>query len=127
MANKISICLRMLFRWINGFSHMQEFSEKWFMDDFKGVIYKNIAEQLNNPLPEQLTAIYRCGKARGGDRNNVGGIFWVDVNELYDPLPGYTQVVGHNHVDDICKRSINGGRIIFCDCLYNKKYLKLDF
>jgi len=111
-------------KWI--FTHAG-ISEKWFLDDFKGVRYKNIAEQLNNPSPEQMTAINRCGKWRGGDRNMVGGIFWADVSELYDPLPGYTQVVGHNRVDDICEYANNGGRIIFCDCLYNKKYLKLDF
>ena len=102
-------------------------SEKWFLDDFKGNPNKNIAEQLNNPLPEQIEAICRCGEARGGFKNAKGGIFWADFSELYEPLSGYTQVVGHNRVDDICEHTNNGGRIIFCDCLYNEKYLKLEF
>ena len=101
-------------------------SEKWFLDDFKGDADKNIAEQLNNPLPEQIAALCRSGASRGAEKNTVGGIFWADICELHKPLPGYTQVVGHNRVDDICEHTDNGGRIIFCDCLYNEKYLKLD-
>ena len=101
-------------------------SEKWFLEDFKGITYKNIADQLNNPLPEQVSAICRCGEARGGYHRAVGGIFWADVSELHDPLPNYTQVVGHNRVSDIREYTKNGGRIIFCDCLHNEKYLKLE-
>jgi len=74
-------------------------SEKWFFDDFFGDADKNIAEQLNNPQHDQLPALYRIGVMRGGDRNAVGGIFWADVIELFDPLPDYTQYVGHNRVD----------------------------
>ena len=103
-------------------------SEKWFIDDFKGDTDKNIAEQLNNPMPEQVAALCRIGKARGGGQNTNGGIFWADISELiFEPLPNFTQVVGHNRVDDVCEHTNNGGRIIFCDCLYNEKYLKLDF
>ena len=98
-------------------------SEQWFLKDFKGDRNKNIAEQLNNPLPEQVSALYRCGAARGGYYNTIGGIFWADINELEHPLTGYTQVVGHNRVRDIYEHSNNGGKIIFCDCLFNKKYL----
>jgi hypothetical protein len=100
-------------------------SEKWFLDDFYGDINKNIAEQLNNPERDQLPALYRCGAMRGGDYFATGGIFWADINELDDPLQGFTQIVGHNRVDDITDLSIGDGRIIFCDCLYYKKYLKL--
>ena len=87
----------------------------------------NLAEQFNNPKPEQIAALCRSGEARGGDRNTVGGIFWADISELFEPLPDYTQVVGHNRVSDICEHTNKGGRIIFCDCLFNEKYLKLEF
>jgi hypothetical protein len=102
-------------------------SERWFFNGFIGNADQNIAAQLNNPLPAQVAALCRCGAMRGGNWNAVGGIFWADISELNDPLPGYTQFVGHNRVDDIHEHTNNGGRIIFCDCLYNKKYLKLDF
>ena len=29
-------------------------TEKWFLEDFKGDVSKNIAEQLNHPYPDQL-------------------------------------------------------------------------
>jgi len=101
-------------------------SQKWFLEDFWGDVNKNIAKQLNNPHPHQLQALYRCGLFRGGDFN-VGGIFWADINELHDPLPGFEQIVGNNRVDGICKRVKNGGQIVFCDCLYNEIYYKLEF
>ena len=107
------------------FSHAG-ISEKWFLEDFKGNADKNIADQLNNPLPEQLSSLCRCGEARGGESGTVGGIFWADVTELFELLPGYTQVVGHNRVNDVCEHTNNGGRIIFCDCLFHEKYLKLE-
>ena len=105
-------------------------SEKWFFDDFGGDVSKNIAEQLNNPQSDQLPALYRCGWYRGGDINAVGGIFWADIVELVDlyvPLQGYVQFVGHNRVDKVRKCNGKEGVIFFCDCLYNKEYLKLDF
>jgi hypothetical protein len=101
-------------------------SEKWFFDDFGGDANKNIAEQLNNPQPDQLPALYRCGAMRGGDWNATGGIFWADIDELNDPLQGYTQYVGHNRVSDIYECESNGGWITFCDCLFNEKYLRVE-
>ena len=100
-------------------------SEKWFLHDFKGDADKNIAEQLNNPLPEQIPALCRCGEMRGGVRGATGGIFWADTRELYEPLPCFTQIVGHNRVEDVYDHANNGGRIIFCDCLWNRHYLKI--
>jgi hypothetical protein len=97
----------------------------WFVEDFKGDITKNIAEQLNNPTPEQLKPLFQCGFYRGGEVDKVGGIFWADIRELGNPLQGYTQIVGHNRVDDILDCTENGGRIIFCDCLFNKQFLKI--
>ena len=102
-------------------------SEKWFFEDFGGNAEKDIAEQLNNPYRDQLPALYRCGWLRGGDINAVGGILWADINELNVPLRGYTQFVGHNRVGKTIQYEANDGLIVFCDCLYNKEYLKLDF
>ena len=98
----------------------------WFMNEFKGDLAKNIADQLNNPLPEQKCALHQAGEARGGSWCSVGGIFWADISELGNPLQGFKQYVGHNRVDDIRVQTKNGGQITFCDCLYNEKYLKLD-
>jgi hypothetical protein len=100
-------------------------AHNWFIEDFKGNLDSNIAEQLNNPKPEQIEALCRCGAARGGEHGTVGGIFWADIHELKEPLPGFTQIVGHNRVNDIYDRTNNGGRIIFCDCLWNGHYLKI--
>jgi hypothetical protein len=99
---------------------------KWFVEDFKGDLTKNIADQLNNPAPERLEALFQCGFFRGGKVNDVGGIFWADIRELREPLQGYTQIVGHNRVKDILDRTSNGGRLIFCDCLFNKQFLKIE-
>ncbi|GHV65002.1 hypothetical protein FACS1894199_04590 [Bacteroidia bacterium] len=96
----------------------------WFVRDFKGDLTKNIADQLNNPTPIQETALYRCGECRGGEKDAVGGIFWADTEELDEPLQGYTQVVGHNKVNNVTVHIKNGGRIVFCDCLFNKRCLR---
>jgi hypothetical protein len=94
-------------------------SHKWFTDYFKGDTHKNIAAQLNNPAPEQEAHLFACSEARGG-LYEYGGIFWADIEELREPLRGFTQIVGHNRVPDIKDITINGGRIIICDCLFNK-------
>lgn len=101
-------------------------SHKWFSKNFQGDISRNIADQLNNPKAEQEKALFCCGEARGGLRGTLSGIFWADIDELSEPLPGYTQIVGHNRVDDIEEYTNNGGKIIFCDCLHNQLYLKID-
>jgi hypothetical protein len=100
-------------------------SQKWFIKDFKGDVNRNIAEQLNNPLPKQIPALCRCGEYRGGWPGANGGIFWADIHELSKPLQDFTQIVGHNRVKDIQEHTNEGGRIIFCDCLWNGKYLKI--
>jgi hypothetical protein len=100
-------------------------SQGWFDNDFRGDSNRNIAEQLNHPTPglQELT-LFNCGRLRGGsDRNS--GIFWADTEELNEPLQGFTQVVGHNRVADILEHSNDNARIIFCDCLWNGRYLKL--
>lgn len=92
-------------------------SQSWFTDDFKGDINKNIADQLNNPTPQQEKALYLCGKSRGGSAKR-GGIFWAGINDLYEPLQGYIQVVGHNRVEEVSNYTYKDGQIIFCDCLF---------
>jgi hypothetical protein len=100
-------------------------SEGWFHEDFRGDVSRNIADQLNIPMPAQVDSLYRVGYERGGMRGEMGGIFWADIRELSEPLRGFTQVVGHNRVGKVIRYEHNGGRIIFCDCLYNELYLKL--
>lgn len=81
---------------------------------------------MNNPTDEQLEALFCVGEARGGEYGRIGGIFWADRSELKDPLHGFTQVVGHNRVQDITEMAYtNDNKIIFCDCLGNGKYCEL--
>jgi len=101
-------------------------SEEWFFNDFGGNAENNIADQLNNPSKEQLPALYRCGAMRGGNLDAFGGIFWADIYELNNPLNGYSQYVGHNRVKSIWEYNNNGGRITFCDCLFNGIWLRLE-
>ena len=100
-------------------------SQSWFINDFKGDLTKNIADQLNNPSKQQIRPLHQAGEARGGAWFTIGGIFLADISELEDPLEGYTQYVGHNRVGQIKEKEKNGGKIVFCDCLYNNIYLKL--
>jgi hypothetical protein len=100
-------------------------SQRWFDEDFRGDINRNIAEQLNHPTPglQELT-LFNMGRLRGGIDKN-GGIFWVDIEELHEPLQGFTQIVGHNRVPNILERANDNARIIFCDCMWNGHYLKM--
>lgn len=93
---------------------------KWFVEDFKGDLTRNIAEQLNNPTEKQRDALRQVG-----DEHATSGIFMAGMVELYCPLQGFIQVVGHNRIPDIKDVSVNGGRVIFCDCLWNGHYLKI--
>lgn len=93
---------------------------KWFVEDFKGDLTRNIAEQLNNPTGKQCDALRQVG-----DEYTTSGIFMAGMVELYRPLQGFIQVVGHNRIPDIKDVSVNGGRVIFCDCLWNGHYLKI--
>ena len=98
-------------------------SRQWFDNDFQGNFDEPIDRQLNHPCADQLPALFRVGLARGGKCGSMGGIFWADIEELKEPLPGFIQVVGHNRVDDVTEHvGTGGGKIIFCDCLRWGKY-----
>ena len=99
-------------------------SQEWFDYDFCGDAARLIADQLNNPAADQVPALLRVGYARGGRRGDTGGIFWADKNELEEPLHGFTQIVGHNRVEEVTEHiGPGGGKIVFCDCLRNGLYL----
>lgn len=101
-------------------------SRAWFENDFHGDIHSPIAEQLNHPKDSQVPALCRLGHTRGGDEGATGGIFWADKRELSEPLPGFTQIVGHNRVAEVTtQEGDSGGKIVFCDCLWNDNYLYL--
>ena len=84
--------------------------------DFGGDIHLPIASQLNHPTDSQIESLCRLGYLRGGKEGKIGGIFWADEAELTDPLHGFTQIVGHNRVEEITVRSgTHDNKIIFCD------------
>jgi predicted MPP superfamily phosphohydrolase len=100
-------------------------TNEWFIKDFKGDINKNIAEQLNNSDLKQRAALFQISGYRGGSDKH-GGIFWADIIEVCDdPLKNFIQIVGHNKVEQILVHKKNRGEVIFCDCLFNEKYLKI--
>jgi hypothetical protein len=102
-------------------------AHKWFVDDFKGDLTGDIAEQLNHPIESQLPSLYRVGCCRGGHRGDMGGIFWADISELTDPLHGFTQIVGHNRVPEIIKKKYaDNNKIVFCDSLFNDNYFLIE-
>ena len=99
-------------------------SQEWFDNDFCGDAARPIADQLNNPAADQVPALLRVGYARGGRACDTGGIFWADKRELEEPLHGFTQIVGHNRVEEVTEHiGQGGGKIVFCDCLRNSFYL----
>lgn len=107
-------------------------SQAWFINDFQGDTNKNIAEQLNNPTNEQVSALCRVSELFGGRRGALGGIFFAHWQELYDPLQGYIQVVGHHGMidsvatDEISEYKTDNATVIFCDAFWNNQYLRID-
>lgn len=102
-------------------------SQEWWQEDFRGDDTRQIAEQLNNPTEEQMSALCRVGYARGGRYGRHGGIFWADRSELTTPLRGYVQIVGHNRVNEITiYESEDRAKVIFCDCLCYGKYFYIN-
>ena len=132
-VSKIFLDNRMLFTYAFQDGHTifthAGISQQWFDFDFGGDPNGNIADQLNNPAnPMQRNAIFNVGYKRGGMVNANGGILWADIDELTNPLQGYTQVVGHNRVDKVTERqgATPDTKIVFCDCLFNDCYLQID-
>ena len=73
---------------------------------------------------QDVPALLRVGSARGGRACDTGGIFWADKSELEEPLHGFTQIVGHNRVEEVTEHiGQGGGKVVFCDCLRNGLYL----
>lgn len=108
------------------FTHA-DISQAWFTEDFRGDISRPIAGQLNHPSDAQVASLCRVGQLRGGRKGGRGGIFWADIDELDDPLHGFTQIVGHNRVAEVTERQgTGGGKIVFCDCLRYGNYLYLE-
>ena len=102
-------------------------SQEWWDNDFHGDISRPIAEQLNQPDETQIRALCSVGELRGGAIGSRGGIFWADRGELSNPLHGFTQIVGHNRVADVLEhKGENDNKIVFCDCLWQGKYLYVD-
>jgi hypothetical protein len=100
-------------------------SQKWFLYDFKGTLNQNIAKQLNNPTDAQIKALCRVSEHFGGKKGESGGIFFAHRQDLYEPLHGFTQIVGHHRTDEISEYKSEYGNIIFCDALWNEQYLKI--
>ena len=103
-------------------------SQEWFTKVFRGILNDNISEQLNNPTDEQVSALCQISELFGGNKGNLGSIFWTHLQELYEPLKGYTQIVGHNSVEEVSeyKTETATASVIFCDCLWNGKYLRIE-
>ncbi len=51
-------------------------------------------EYLRNCLTTNADMLYHIGRARGGT-NKVGGIFWCDYWEEFEPIPNLIQIMGH--------------------------------
>jgi hypothetical protein len=40
-------------------------------------------------------------------------------------LHGFIQIVGHTEMEEISEYQCKNGNVIFCDALWNEKYLKI--
>ena len=97
----------------------------WFINEFKGLLFENIADQLNNPKNQnQFLSIHDVGFRRGGWKD-AGGIVWCDKNELKKPLKNYNQIVGHTQTEQMIEFNFTSDKlnknkknsVYFCDCL----------
>ena len=81
-------------------------------------------EFITNSTKKEIA--FACGYARGGNMP-YGGFFWASKSEMKDPLNGFIQIVGHNRVSEITvRRNIENDIVIFCDSLWNGKYLIIE-
>jgi hypothetical protein len=93
----------------------------WFVNNFKGRLDKNIAEQLNNPTKKQKPLLYNNELHGSSITDNI---FWFKA--LCDPLKGFTQIVGHHKVNDITELHCDNGKYVLCNCLFNGKCFGID-
>ncbi len=99
-------------------------TEKWYNTAFPCQDSKDVAETINQSHNKK--SLFACGIARGG-RERYGGIFWADKKEMVEPLKGYVHIVGHSRVFDIESLCTdNGTSVLFCDALWNSKYLIIE-
>jgi len=60
-----------------------------------------LSDELNRLFHIEQSELFAVGMDRGG-RDPVGGIFWIDKQEVMaDPLDGFHQIVGHSQIDKI--------------------------
>ena len=99
-------------------------SEEWLHYTNMGRV-ENLEQCLNSP--NEYPEIFICGKHRGGSKP-YSGIFWADSKEMYNPLEGYIQIVGHSRMQqiNIQKSQDNNTAVIFCDSLWNNNYVIIE-
>lgn len=99
-------------------------SQGWFRFSFPNVENSDVFEFITNSTKKEIA--FACGYARGGNMP-YGGFFWASKSEMNDPLNGFIQIVGHNRVSEITvRRNIENDIVIFCDSLWNGKYLIIE-
>lgn len=54
----------------------------------------NLSEKLDELLKDTRSDMYAIGRSRGGF-HPIGGIFWLDWEDEFEPIVGLTQIVGH--------------------------------
>jgi len=90
---------------------------------FPKITIKNIDTHLNKQWLLLTPYLFNVGKIRGGF-DNVGGIFWADVQETFEEsIKNLIQVVGHSKVQSILINRDCG--FIYTDCLHNRSVVLL--
>jgi hypothetical protein len=74
---------------------------------------KDIEMFLNDDIRSENGMAFDIGALRGGPAP-VGGIFWCDFNQDFEPIPGLRQIFGHTRVDGI--QELPGGNYAI-DCM----------
>jgi hypothetical protein len=46
------------------------------------------------------------------ENNIIGGIFWAHIKDLYEPLHGFIQIVGHTGMDEISEYQSEYGNVL---------------
>jgi hypothetical protein len=77
---------------------------------------KDIEMFLNDAIRSEDGMAFDIGHSRGGTAK-VGGIFWCDFNQDFEPIPGLRQIFGHTRVDGV--QTLPGGNYAI-DCMEQK-------